>query len=60
MEKNWTYKKIGDVCVVERGGSPRPISKFITEDDNGINWIKNGDTDDSVYITKTKKLYQRA
>jgi len=49
----WKHVKIGDVCTVERGGSPRPIDKFITDDPNGINWIKIGDTDDSMYITKT-------
>ena len=27
----WKYVKIGDVCTVERGGSPRPIDKFITD-----------------------------
>ncbi|MBQ4583205.1 MAG: restriction endonuclease subunit S [Oscillospiraceae bacterium] len=50
---NWKYARIGDVCTVERGGSPRPIDRFITDDPNGINWIKIGDTDDSMYITKT-------
>ena len=50
---NWPYVKIGDVCTVERGGSPRPIDKFITDDPNGINWIKIGDTNDSMYITAT-------
>ena len=50
---NWNYVRIGDVCTVERGSSPRPIDKFITDDPNGINWIKIGDTDDSMYITKT-------
>ena len=50
---NWPYVKIGDVCTVERGGSPRPIDKFITDDPNGINWIKIGDTNDSMYITST-------
>ena len=49
----WNYVKIGDVCTVERGGSPRPIDKFITDDPNGINWIKIGDTTDSMYITET-------
>lgn len=49
----WQQVKIGDVCVVERGGSPRPIDKFITEDGNGINWIKIGDTTKSMYITQT-------
>ena len=53
MNSQWSYEKIGDVCTVERGGSPRPIDKFITEDANGINWIKIGDTSDSMYITET-------
>lgn len=53
MEKSWKYKKIGDVCVVERGSSPRPIDKFITDDENGINWIKIGDASESMYITET-------
>ena len=47
------YVKIGDVCVVERGGSPRPIDNYITAAPNGINWIKIGDTTDSMYITET-------
>ena len=53
MLRNWQYKKIGDVCIVERGGSPRPIDDFITDDPKGINWIKIGDTDESMFITKT-------
>lgn len=53
MNKTWNYKSIGDVCVVERGGSPRPIDKFITTSESGINWIKIGDTTESMYITKT-------
>lgn len=53
MVKNWTYKRIGDVCIVERGGSPRPINSFITDSEDGINWIKIGDTDETMYITKT-------
>lgn len=53
MNKEWSIVKLGDVCTIERGGSPRPIDKFITEDNDGINWIKIGDTDESMYITKT-------
>ena len=53
MNNSWEYQKIGDVCTVERGGSPRPIDKFITDSGDGINWIKIGDTTDSMYITKT-------
>ena len=53
MNLTWQYKKIGDVCIVERGGSPRPIDQYITENHDGINWIKIGDTDVSMFITKT-------
>ena len=51
--EGWPQVKIGDVCIVERGGSPRPIDKYITDSENGINWIKIGDTGDSMYITST-------
>ena len=56
MKKGWTYKKLGEVCRIERGGSPRPIKQFITENENGLNWIKIGDTDpQGKYIYKTKE-----
>ena len=56
MRKDWEYKKLGEVCTIERGGSPRPITDFITNDSNGINWIKIGDTKEgSKYITSTKE-----
>lgn len=39
-----------------RGGSPRPIKSFLTTQDDGINWIKIGDTDkDGKYISSTKE-----
>ena len=40
---------------MERGGSPRPINDYITDSKNGINWIKIGDTNDSMYITHTEQ-----
>ena len=54
--KNLIYKKkFGDIANIQRGASPRPISKFITNESNGINWIKIGDVDTRAkYITKTK------
>lgn len=56
MKEGWCIKKLGDVCVIERGGSPRPINKYITEDSKGINWIKIGDAKNgSKYITSTKE-----
>lgn len=56
MRKDWEVKKLGDVCEIERGGSPRPISSYITNDIDGINWIKIGDASDgSKYISSTKE-----
>lgn len=56
MKEGWKYKKLGDICKIERGGSPRPIKDFITNDENGLNWIKIGDTDpEGKYIYGTKE-----
>ena len=56
MKQGWEIKKLGDVCLIERGGSPRPIKAFLTDADNGINWIKIGDaSENSKYITSTKE-----
>jgi type I restriction enzyme S subunit len=45
---------LGNCLLVQRGGSPRPIDDYITNDSNGINWIKIGDVaPGSRYITKT-------
>jgi type I restriction enzyme S subunit len=52
----WQVVKLGEVCVIQRGGSPRPIENFITQADNGINWIKIGDVAEGAkYITSTKE-----
>lgn len=54
MRKDWRYYKIGDICTVARGGSPRPIDDYLTSDSDGINWIKIGDAQEgSKYITST-------
>ncbi len=48
--------KLGDLYVIERGGSPRPIQDYITEDPGGINWIKIGDVAPGAkYIIQTKE-----
>ncbi len=53
---SWKWVRLADLLHIERGGSPRPIKDFLTEDDNGINWIKIGDTDkNSKYISQTKE-----
>lgn len=52
----WTYKKLGETCLIERGGSPRPIQQYLTDKDDGLNWIKIGDAvEGSKYITSTKE-----
>ena len=54
MKEGWIYRKLGEVCEIERGGSPRPIDNYITDDENGINWIKIGDAvEGSKYISST-------
>ena len=53
---NWAWSRLGDLFTILRGGSPRPIKSFLTNDENGINWIKIGDTNpNSKYITKTEE-----
>jgi type I restriction enzyme S subunit len=52
----WVTKRLGDICEIERGGSPRPINSFLTDAPDGINWIKIGDTKNvTKYITKTEE-----
>ena len=51
--KQLPVKTLGEVCMVERGGSPRPIADYVTDSEDGINWIKIGDADGTRYISKT-------
>jgi type I restriction enzyme S subunit len=49
--KGWDKKRMGDIMRIRRGGSPRPIDRFLG---GTINWIKIGDatrSDDDLYIT---------
>ncbi len=55
INPDWEMVKLGEETKIVRGGSPRPIQKFIT-DGKGINWIKIGDVaEGEKYITKTKQ-----
>ena len=52
--KDWEQRKFSELVTIERGGSPRPIDKFITNDENGLNWVKIGDApEQGNYITQT-------
>ena len=51
---------IGDAISICRGASPRPIQAFITDSEDGVNWIKIGDvSENSLYITKTAEKITR-
>ncbi len=53
-EKGWEVKDLGDLCEVYRGGSPRPIERFLG---GTIPWIKIGDATkgDDIYLHQTKE-----
>lgn len=52
--KAWEQRKLSDLVIIERGGSPRPIEDFITDSADGLNWVKIGDApEQGNYITKT-------
>ena len=56
IDPEWPLIAIGELCMVERGASPRPIRAFTTDSSDGVNWIKIGDaTIGSKYITATKE-----
>lgn len=56
LPKNWMWVRFGMIAQIERGGSPRPIKSYLTDDENGINWIKIGDVEkDGKYILRTKE-----
>lgn len=58
---NWPQVQLKKIFDIARGGSPRPIEKYITEDADGINWISIGDaSESSKYIYKTKRRIDRS
>ena len=56
MKSEWNQIELGKVCEVVRGGSPRPIIDYITEDSDGVNWLKIGDvSENDKYFTHAKE-----
>ncbi len=54
--EGWVVKRLGEVAEIFRGGSPRPIEAYLTQDVEGINWIKIGDVNPSAkYIESTSE-----
>ena len=56
----WEVKRLGEIAEVVRGGSPRPISQFLTTDDDGFNWLKIGDiATESKYVLSTEEKIKK-
>ncbi len=50
-------KPLGKLSLIVRGGSPRPISNYLTTKKDALNWLKIGDVDQNakyVYFTNEK------
>lgn len=54
MMANWGNVELGNICEVVRGGSPRPIIDYITDEPDGVNWLKIGD------VKETDKYFTHA
>lgn len=54
MMANWGNVELGSICEVVRGGSPRPIIDYITDEPDGVNWLKIGD------VKETDKYFTHA
>jgi restriction endonuclease S subunit len=52
--KKWNCAPLGELCTIVRGGSPRPIEKFLGGD---VPWIKIGDATEGedIYLNSTKE-----
>ena len=53
---SWEWVRLGSICEIARGGSPRPIKQYLTDAPDGVNWIKISDSDiGGKYINRTKE-----
>jgi len=52
----WENVELGKQADIYRGGSPRPIQTYLTQKNDGINWIKIGDVaPNAKYINTTEE-----
>ena len=51
---HWINVELGSICEVVRGASPRPITDYITDKPDGVNWLKIGD------VKETDKYFLHA
>ena len=60
VPKGWVWTTLGAINDIARGGSPRPIKDFLTDDEDGVNWIKISDTTrDGKYIDSVKERIRK-
>ena len=60
IPKDWQEVRLGDIATITRGGSPRPIESFITDEKDGLNWLRIGDIEASAkYITHTSQKIKK-
>ena len=54
-KEGWEEVKLGDVLLVKRGGSPRPIQNYLS--DSGLRWLKISDAtkENSPFIFEIKE-----
>lgn len=56
----WRLVKLGNICDISRGGSPRPIQDYLTQEKDGLNWLRIGDIEiGSRYIYKTREKIKK-
>ena len=56
----WEKKPLGKLSRIVRGGSPRPIDGFLTEDLSGLNWLKIADVEkEAKFVTSTKERVRK-
>ena len=53
-DRGWDSQPLGELCTIVRGGSPRPIEKYLGGD---VPWIKIGDATEGedIYLNSTKE-----
>ena len=52
IPEGWETIKLKNMASIVRGGSPRPIEAYMSDNDNDVNWIRISDTEKgSKYIT---------
>ena len=57
----YSLASFSEVLSIERGSSPRPIQKYLTNDADGLNWIKIGDAPvNGTRITAVKEKIKKS